>query len=93
MIAQGLAVKRMDLIRGIVLSNTAAKIGQSSMWDDRIRAVQTDGIESLADSVMERWFSKKFLVRLYKQLLVGSSLVCLDHRSVSCSSPNRSYQG
>ena len=27
MIAQGLAVKRMDLIRGMVLSNTAAKIG------------------------------------------------------------------
>ena len=27
MIAQGLAVKRLDLIRAMVLSNTAAKIG------------------------------------------------------------------
>ena len=60
MIAQALAVKRMDLVRGIVLSNTAAKIGQESMWDDRIKAVQTGGIESLANNVIERWFSKNF---------------------------------
>ena len=60
MIAQGLAAKRFDLIRGIVLSNTGAKIGQPSMWDDRIKAVQTGGIESLANNVIERWFSKNF---------------------------------
>ena len=60
MIAQGLAVKRMDLIRGMVLSNTAAKIGQPSMWDDRIAAVEEGGINALADNIMERWFSKSF---------------------------------
>ena len=60
MIAQGLAVKRMDLVRGMVLSNTAAKIGQASMWADRIKDVQAGGIESLANNVMERWFSKNF---------------------------------
>jgi 3-oxoadipate enol-lactonase len=30
MIAQGLAVKRLDLVRGMVLSNTAAKIGTAA---------------------------------------------------------------
>ena len=60
MIAQGLAVKRLDLIRGMVLSNTAAKIGQPSMWDDRIAAVEEGGINALADNIMERWFSKAF---------------------------------
>jgi 3-oxoadipate enol-lactonase len=74
MIAQGLAVKRMDLIRGMVLSNTAAKIGQSSMWDDRIEAVKNDGIESLADSIMERWFSKQFSAKkeldLWRNMLI-----------------------
>jgi 3-oxoadipate enol-lactonase len=60
MIAQGLAVKRMDLVRAVVLSNTGAKIGTPAMWDDRIAAVRKDGIEALADAVMERWFSAPF---------------------------------
>lgn len=60
MIAQGLAVKRPDLIRAVVLSNTAAKIGTPELWAERIRSVETGGIESLADAVMERWFSPAF---------------------------------
>ena len=60
MIGQGLAYKRLDLIKGIILSNTAAKIGQSSIWDERIEAVESNGIDALADAVMMRWFSKKF---------------------------------
>jgi 3-oxoadipate enol-lactonase len=60
MIAQGLAVKRMDLVRAMVLSNTGAKIGQPAMWDDRIAAVKAGGIEALADAIMERWFSPAF---------------------------------
>lgn len=60
MIAQGLAVKRLDLIRAMVLSNTGAKIGTTSLWDDRIAAVRAGGIEALADSIMERWFSRAF---------------------------------
>ena len=61
MIAQGLAVKRLDMIRAMVLSNTGAKIGTTEMWDQRIAAVNKGGIESLADGVMERWFSRAFL--------------------------------
>jgi 3-oxoadipate enol-lactonase len=60
MIAQGLAVKRPDLVRGLVLSNTAARIGTAAMWEERIAAVRAGGIEALADAVMERWFSKPF---------------------------------
>ncbi len=60
MIAQGLATKRMDLIRAVVLSNTAAKIGTTALWDERIATVEAGGVESLADAVMERWFSKAF---------------------------------
>lgn len=60
MIAQGLAVKRLDLVRSLVLSNTAAKIGQPAMWDDRISAVKANGIEALATATMERWFTAEF---------------------------------
>lgn len=74
MIAQGLAVKRLDLIRAIVLSNTAAKIGNPTMWAERIAAVEKGGIESLADAVMERWFSPAFRsspeLELWRNMLV-----------------------
>lgn len=60
MVAQGLAVKRLDQVRALVLSNTAAKIGQPTMWEDRINAVLGGGIEALADPTMERWFTRAF---------------------------------
>lgn len=60
MVAQGLAVKRLDMIRAMVLSNTAAKIGTAQMWHDRVATVASGGIEALADAVMERWFSRAF---------------------------------
>ncbi|MDK3074750.1 3-oxoadipate enol-lactonase [Sedimentitalea sp. JM2-8] len=74
MIAQGLAVKRLDLVRALVLSNTAAKIGTPAMWEERIAAIHADGIESLADAVMERWFSAAFRktpeLELWRNMLV-----------------------
>lgn len=59
-IAQGLAAERLDLIRGMVLSNTASKIGTTAMWDERVATVRAKGIEALADATMERWFGRKF---------------------------------
>ena len=61
LLAQGLAAKRPDLIKAMVLSNTAVKIGTAEIWNDRIAAVRAGGVESLADAVMERWFGRKFL--------------------------------
>ena len=60
MIAQGLAVKRLDQVRAMVLSNTGAKIGTVDMWQERIAAVEAGGIEALADPILERWFSTAF---------------------------------
>ena len=62
MIAQGLAAKRLDQIRALVISNTAAKIGTRDMWAERIDAVEKHGIEALADATMERWFTSAFRV-------------------------------
>jgi 3-oxoadipate enol-lactonase len=60
LIAQGLAVKRLDLVRAMVLSNTAAKIGRPEHWDDRIKAVQGSGMPALHDATMERWLGRKW---------------------------------
>ncbi len=60
MIAQGLAAKRLDLVRAMVLSNTGAKIATRDMWAERIAAVEAGGLEAVVDSTMVRWFSKPF---------------------------------
>lgn len=60
LIAQGLAAKRLDLVRAMVLSNTGAKIGTRDMWAERIAAVHAGGLEAVVDPTMQRWFSKSF---------------------------------
>ena len=86
MIAQGLAAKRLDLCRAMVLSNTGAKIGTRQMWEDRIAAVRANGIEALADAVMERWFSAAFRngpdIELWRNMLTRQE----DDGYIGCSS-------
>ncbi len=60
LVAQGLAVKRLDLVRGMVLSNTAAKIGSAEMWQARIAQMLTDGPEDYAPGAMERMFGRRW---------------------------------
>ncbi len=60
MVAQGLAADRPDLVRALVLSNTAARIGTRAMWTERIAAVREGSIAALEVSILERWFSSRF---------------------------------
>ncbi len=60
LIAQGLAIKRPEIVQRLVLSNTAAKIGTPALWHDRIAAVRAGGLGALADGVMARWFPAAF---------------------------------
>lgn len=60
LIAQGLAAKRLDLIRAVVLSNTGFKIGTRAMWEERIAILREGGLPSMADAIMERWFAPAF---------------------------------
>ncbi len=61
MIGQSLAVRRPDLISSMALSNTAAKIGETAQWHERIASIEADGIESMSDAILTRWFSPGFL--------------------------------
>lgn len=56
LVAQGLAVKRPDLVRALVLSNTAARIGTPEVWAARIAEVRAGGLAAIADATMIRWF-------------------------------------
>ncbi|WP_371168314.1 3-oxoadipate enol-lactonase [Aliiroseovarius sp. 2305UL8-7] len=58
MITQGLAAERLDLVRAMVISNTATKIGTPAIWADRIDTVRTGGIEAVIDANLDRWFAR-----------------------------------
>ncbi|ARQ12699.1 3-oxoadipate enol-lactonase (plasmid) [Rhizobium etli] len=60
LIAQSLHQRRPDLVRALILSNTAHKIGTAESWNARIAAVEKNGIASIVDAIMERWFTPAF---------------------------------
>ncbi len=74
MIGQALAARRPDLVRALVLSNTAARMGTPEAWAARIAAVRAGGMGSIADAVMERWFAPAFRatpeLALWRNMLV-----------------------
>lgn len=61
MIGQGLAALRPDLVKALVLSNSAARMGTSQMWNARIAQITQGGIEASADAILNRWFGAQFL--------------------------------
>ncbi len=54
LVAQGLAVKRLDLVRALVLSNTAAKIGSPELWAARTAQIRAEGMEAYAPAALQR---------------------------------------
>lgn len=64
MVAQGLAAKRLDLVRGLVLSHTACKIGTRQIWAERIAQIGAQGMGAIADGTLDKWFAPGFRNRL-----------------------------
>ena len=83
MIAQGLAARRPDLVKGAVLSCTAAKMGTPEMWEGRMAAIREGGLEAVADGVMERWFSEGF----------RAAPACVPWRNMLTRTPQEGYLG
>ena len=60
MVAQGLAAERLDLVRALVLSNTAAKISTAQIWQERMEKVRQGGMAAMAEPTLARWFPPGF---------------------------------
>ncbi len=60
MIGQGLAARRPDLVRALVLMDTAAKIGTPEVWQERIDMIRQGGIAAASAPILERWFTAPF---------------------------------
>jgi 3-oxoadipate enol-lactonase len=59
-IAQGLALRCPDRVRGLVLCDTAMRIGTFDSWEERIATVKASGLSKLVSPSMERWFAAAF---------------------------------
>lgn len=58
LIAQGLAVKRLDQMRAMVLCGTAAKLGPPAVWDRRIAQVAAGGMPATVKALQEHSFTR-----------------------------------
>ncbi len=60
LIAQGLYAQRPDLVKAMILADTAHKIGTAEMWNTRIAAIEENGLGAILDTIMSRWFTEPF---------------------------------
>jgi 3-oxoadipate enol-lactonase len=62
MVAQGLAVRHPELLRGVVIANSSARYPDEARaaWAQRIAAIEQGGLASIAEATMERWFTPAF---------------------------------
>jgi 3-oxoadipate enol-lactonase len=59
-IGQWLGVNAAQRLASLVLCNTAAKIGTAETWNQRIADVTRDGMASITEAVLQRWFTPAF---------------------------------
>lgn len=61
MVGQRLGARAPDRVRALALCNTAMTIAAPQVYRDRADAVRKGGLAAIADAVLERWFTPKFL--------------------------------
>jgi 3-oxoadipate enol-lactonase len=70
MIGMWLGAHHAGRLDRLVLCNTAAKIGSPDTWNPRIAKVEAEGMASIVDLVLERWFTAGFRQRAPQQVAV-----------------------
>jgi 3-oxoadipate enol-lactonase len=63
MVGQWLGLNAPERINKLILCSTAAKIGNEETWISRIEAVRKNGIRSMSDAILQRWFTPAFQQR------------------------------
>jgi 3-oxoadipate enol-lactonase len=68
MIGMWMGAQAPDRIGRLVLANTAPKIGTPEMWNQRIDGVRKGGMQTVVDTLLERWFTPGFRARAPEQV-------------------------
>ncbi|HEY6069444.1 MAG TPA: 3-oxoadipate enol-lactonase [Gaiellaceae bacterium] len=73
--AVGMALARdaPGRVERLVLCCTSLRFATPESWEDRAETVRSEGVEAIADAVLERWFTPGFPdVRRYREMLVST---------------------
>jgi 3-oxoadipate enol-lactonase len=92
-IGQWIGAHAGQRLESLLLCNTAAKIGTPEIWNQRIADVTHDGMASITDSVLQRWFTPAFrnrspdLIAAWRAMLLandprGYALLCAALRDM-----------
>lgn len=97
-VGQWIAAKAPGRIDRLILSNTTSYVADPTNWLNRIKAVQTNGLASIADAVLAGWLTEDFrqhhpdMVASLRQMLISTNptayegccetLSCLDQREM-----------
>ena len=63
MIGQTLALTHPEMLRSLVLSDTAGAVSRESwpLWDERVEIARSDGMEAHVEPTLARWFTNGFI--------------------------------
>jgi 3-oxoadipate enol-lactonase len=72
-IGMWLALHEPERLDRLVLACTSARFAEPQFWHERAATVRADGIEAIADVVVERWFTPGFPeVQRYREMLLST---------------------
>ena len=60
LVAMQIGIHAPERVDQLILANTAARIGNREMWEQRIAAVESSGMAPLATAVLGRWFTPSY---------------------------------
>ena len=60
MTAQALAVRAPEMLKGIVIANSASFYPDPTPWAQRVERVLSKGVEDIADGAVDRWLTPAF---------------------------------
>jgi 3-oxoadipate enol-lactonase len=84
-VALDFAHLRPDAVQGLVVCDSAPKIGTRESWTERIRVVSARGLERMSTTILDRWFSPGYSLAHPAEFNA--------YRAMLASTPVRGYLG
>lgn len=60
LIGQWLGINHPERLNKLIISNTDSKIGTVEGWNERIKTINENGMSSIVEGTMEKWFTNAF---------------------------------
>lgn len=75
LIAQAVALRHPDRVKALVLCDTAPRIGTAELWQSRMEGIRQNGMSSIGDATMKRWFPAPYHTKHPEEICGWQTLV------------------